>query len=123
MKKWMRIVALMLCATLLLAGCGNKNSEEESKKTVGTRKNHLTEDQIMTAAANHWNIKPGDRDPETGYLFSIMVLDHPTYENPTYRVVLRWLVKTEGETSHYSIVDTILLDAMTGEVLTQAEES
>lgn len=123
MKKWLILLALVVCLTAVMAGCGKQDAADgdtapttTQNPNVPTKAKFISEDEAMAKAATHWNIRPGDRDPDNGYVFSLMTVETPTNDQPTYRVILRWLVEEEGEPSHYSTVDTVQIDAVTGEV-------
>lgn len=70
----------------------------------------ITEEKAIELASNYWRIEAGDTDNETGFLFSIMVMEYPTENNPTYKTALR--AHVEG---HVTTYDIILIDAVTGE--------
>ena len=78
--------------------------------------NFITETRAIEIASKYWKIQPGDRDPDTGYVMSIIAWETPTSENPHYRMALRWLVEVEGGTGNFSTVDTIYVHAVTGEI-------
>lgn len=77
----------------------------------------ITETRAIEIASAHWEIQSGDKDPETGYVMSIMAWETPTREEPYYRMALRWLVETEGGTGNYSTKDTVYIDAVTEEII------
>ena len=62
-------------------------------------------------------MQSGDRDPKTGYLMSVHVMGTPTAEKAQYRMALRWLVEVDGVADHYSTLDVVIVDAITGEIL------
>ena len=71
-------------------------------------------EQALEIATGYWydlyHIKPGDRDSETGFPYAIL----PKYSNNgNYCIALAWLV----EGTHYSTVETIEINAMTGEII------
>ena len=71
-------------------------------------------EEALEIASEYWyecyNIKPGDRDSETGFPFAFL----PKYsDNENYRIALAWLV----EGSHYSTIEIIEIDAFTGEII------
>ena len=81
----------------------------------------ITESEAIAIASEYWKVKPGDRDPDTGYIMSIHAMETPTAENPCYRMALRWLVETEGGTGNFSTLDTIYVHAETGEIALPGE--
>ena len=71
-------------------------------------------EEALEIASEYWyecyNIKPGDRDSETGFPFAFL----PKYsDNENYCIALAWLV----EGSHYSTIEIIEIDAFTGEII------
>ena len=76
----------------------------------------ITEAEAIAIASEYWKVKPGDRDPDTGFVMSIHAMETPTKEMPHYRMALRWLVETEGGTGNFSTLDTIYIHAETGEI-------
>lgn len=123
MKKALSILLMLLF--LLTAGCSllpdtsDSGSDDVVTTTTTTTTTtasdattFITEEKAVELASDYWGVRPGDRDPDTGFLFSIMVFDTPTEENPQYKVALRWLVND----SHFSTVDQVLVNAVTGEV-------
>lgn len=77
----------------------------------------ITEEQAVAIAEQHWGIHNGDVAPETGFMMTISPLELPTADNPIYHIALRWLVEVDGQASHFSMVDSIRIDAVSGEVL------
>ena len=70
----------------------------------------ITEEEAIRIAYEHWNIKPGDVDEETGYRFALF----PTHsDNSNYHIALSLLV--EGH--HYSTLERIEINAFTGEIM------
>ena len=82
MKKWLcfLLAALFL---VLCVGCG------DAEKTDTPTKMALTKDDAIAAAEAYWNVKSGDRDPETDALISVVITAFPSEDNPYYRAVLR----------------------------------
>lgn len=81
-----------------------------------TAKPLISEEQAMTIASDYWGIQTGNVDPVKGYIFRIEsfgLTQTPTGE-VVYEIALRWLV----EGVHYSTVETVWVDAETGEVMT-----
>ena len=81
-----------------------------------TAKPLISEEQAMTIASDYWGIQTGNIDPVKGYIFRIEsfgLTQTPTGE-VVYEIALRWLV----EGVHYSTVETVWVDAETGEVMT-----
>ncbi len=97
MKKLL-ILLVILCFTF--TGC-NTNTPT-----------HITEAQALSIASDFWKTNSGDVDSETGFMYNIRIASTPTEESNNYEVVLSWLV----DNHHYSVVDTILIDASTGNI-------
>lgn len=124
MRKTLSIFLALLC--LLVSGCsllpdtsdGGGNGDITTTATTSTTttttasSGYITEERALELAESFLGIRSGDRDSDTGFLFSWMVFDRPTEEKPEYRIALRWLVND----SHYSTVDVVLVNALTGEV-------
>lgn len=137
MKKWVLLVVFCL----LLTGCSllpdtSGNSGEDAVTTTTTTTTTTTnttattttspafisEDRAMEIAADYWNFEYGDRDPDTGFLMTIMLFDTPTAEAPQYEAVLKWLVTNDENDAagHWSTVDWIWIDAITEEIATES---
>lgn len=76
----------------------------------------ITDERAIEIGENHWGIRSGDKDEETGFIFAIMVVNS---QNENIRVDLKWLVNG----SNYSTVDTIELDPFTGEIVSSFDEA
>ena len=118
MKKRLCFVLAAL-VLVLCVGCGGG---AEDADTTQTTKGNLTKDEAIAAAEAHWNIKSGDRDPETGYVMSVVITNFPSEENPYYRAVLRWMVEVNGEPDHPSQLDVVLVHQVTGEIVVEGEK-
>lgn len=113
------LVALfaLVLAVILIPNNGQPGDvPQEPTATTTTTSAYITEQQAVDFAAQYWNIQPGDKDPDTGFMLSIHTMEAPTADDPRYRMALRWLVETEGEASHYSTLDVVYVDAYTGAV-------
>lgn len=95
--------------------------EMELVSSTPTQPTFISEERAIELAAKYWKIQPGDRDPDTGFMMSIHVMESPTQENAKYRMALRWLVEVNGEPANYSTLDTVNVDAVTGEILPPSE--
>lgn len=113
MRKWLALLALVLCVMTLFVGCGKKD------ETPTANPDPVTEDRAMTIAANHWGIHPGDRDPETGCAYSLMVVSHPSAEEPVYRVILRRTAEKDVDNGQYVTLDTVTINAENGKIITE----
>ena len=70
----------------------------------------MTEEEAIRIASEHWNVKSGDVDGETGYRYELL----PKHsENSNYHIALAWLV----EGTHYSTIEIIEIDAFTGKII------
>lgn len=73
----------------------------------------ITVEEAVEIASDHWNIRVGDVDPDTGYPYGLFPVENQT-ENPHVHVImLKWLVAG----THYSTVDEIWVDRITGEIV------
>ena len=81
----------------------------------------ISQERAMEIASDYWGIKTGDV-ADNGFTFRIQSMG--TTQTPkgeaVYLIALRWLVELE-ESSHYSTVDTVWVDMMTGEVIVPYE--
>ena len=122
----MSLLLLLLSCTVLLFGCQKKNAFDEKDDlssdsnfeeplnadvTIQNELFVISEEQALEFAANFWKVDAGDVDDRTGYPFWLFVFQSPTAEMPKYKIALRWFV----EQHHWSTVDEILVDAVTGE--------
>lgn len=122
MKKMARIVALALCLCLLLSGCGAKaKGFDDTQSATTTTKGLISEEEAIAIAEQHFGIKNGSRDDKTGYLIAYRVLTAATETNPVYHIGLQWLVEVEGEDSHWSMLDTVKIEAIHGGIQIQPE--
>ena len=72
--------------------------------------NKVSWQEALDIAAEYWNIKSGDVDPETGFPYAFLPKNS---RDNNYCVALSWLV--DGH--HYSTLDTIEIDPSTGEII------
>ena len=128
MKKITLLLVLALCFCLIFGGCGaqtdaddNSGATTTTAKITTTTVGFITEDEAFEIASKHWDIRPGDCDSKTGYVMSFQTLTPPSADEPIYRISLRWLVTTEEGPSHFSTLDIVLIDAVTGKILTDAQ--
>ena len=126
MKKMARLTALALCLCLLLAGCGAKaegvdDTETPTTTTATTAKGLISEEEAIAIAEQHFGIKNGSRDDATGYLIAYRVLTAATEDSPVYHIGLQWLVEVEGVDSHWSMLDTVKIEAIHGGIQIQPE--
>ena len=138
MRKWLCIGVSLLF--LLTAGCALLPNGEESSTpattttttttttatttttttattTTTTAAQFITEAQAVAIAEQYWNIRTGDRDPKTGFMMTVSPMELPTADNPEYRIALRWLVEVDGQVSHPSMLDSIRINAYTGDIV------
>ena len=85
--------------------------------TTTTAPAFISQEQAVEIAEQYWDIRTGDRDPGTGFMMTVGPMVLPTAETPEYVIALRWLVEVDGQPSHFSMVDSIRIDAVSGEVL------
>lgn len=132
MKKWVFLVAFCL----LLTGCSllpdtsgggedvvtttTTTTITTTTTTTTTSSAFISEERALEIASSHWKIKSGDRDPKTGFMMTISPMELPTANNPEYRIALRWLVEVDGQVSHPSMLDSIRINAYTGDIVDPA---
>lgn len=141
MRKWLCIGVSLLF--LLTAGCTLLPNGEESSApatttstttttttttatttttttaatTTTTAAQFITEAQAVAIVEQYWNIRTGDRDPKTGFMMTVSPMELPTADHPEYRIALRWLVEVDGQVSHPSMLDSIRINAYTGDIV------
>lgn len=113
MKKMVSLLAIALCLCLLLVGCG---ADADTTETPDA--GFISETKAIEIAEKHFGIKNETRDDQTGYLITYAVIQAPTDEVPQYQVALQWLVEVDGQPSHQSRLDTVTIDAVSGNVVT-----
>ena len=114
----MKKLVWLILACIVLTGCagapGDASSSAPQADTSfavsGTE--FINEEQALSIASQHWNIQPGDRDPNTGYLMTLVVAEKPSSSSPWYHISLQWLVND----SQFSKLDDVWIDAVTGTV-------
>ena len=88
-----------------------------------TESNFISEEEAVAIAAEYWGIQSGDTDPATGFVYRIeppvLTQLHPNQPPRYYSVELR---RTD-ESSEYILIDYIMIDAETGQVLIRYAES
>lgn len=117
MKKWLCLLlaALML---VLCVGCGAKGADTNQPAKT------LTKDDAIAAAEAYWNVKSGDRDPETDALLSVVITVFPDDNNPYYTAVLRQMATDgledpqQGDeiAAQITVLGTVRVHQVTGEV-------
>ena len=111
-----KIITFIVTFLLIFAvsGCdfSMQNSDNEPTPTapVSTENGKITEEQAIEIASQYWGVKSGEKDTETGFPFLIMPVDS---SNDNIKIALKWLV----DDSHYSTIDMIEIDSITGEIL------
>ena len=104
-----------------MAGCGAADTHTDDSPATTTTKGLISEEEAIAIAEQHFGIKNGSRDDATGYLIAYRVLTAATKTNPVYHIGLQWLVEVEGEDSHWSMLDTVKIDAIQGGIQIQPE--
>ena len=117
MKKWLCWLLVALCIGTLLVGCGGTDTTNDT-----TEPTPLTKDEALAVAETYWNVKNGDRDPESGFLLTLVVTQFPSEEDPYYRIILRQLVEADGEPSHQFQLGAIKVHNLTGEVVVEEKK-
>ena len=118
MKKWILLVVfcLVLSGCSLLPDTSDDNGENSTPTTTTDASPFITEEQAIAVAAQYFGIEPGTVDNDTGFVMSYRSLYPLDEENPYYVIALQWLVTIDGEPSHQSMLDSVVVDAVTGEV-------
>ena len=130
MKKLL-ILFFVFLLVLSVCGCGASTTESDMDFTpsgpASTTESHIdftssgpasstnetskiTEEEALEIASQHWGIKSGDKDEETGFTFLIMPVES---SNDNFAIALKWLV----DNHHYSTVDSIEIDPYTGRIV------
>ena len=115
MKKLLVLFFVFLLA-LSVCGCGTSTTESDIDFTPSghalstNEKSKITEEEALEIASQHWGIKSGDKDEETGFTFLIMQVES---SNDNFAIALKWLV----DNHHYSTVDLIEIDPYTGKIV------
>ena len=115
MKKLLILLSMLFLA-LSLCGCGISTTESDMDFTLSghasstSEKSKITEEEALEVASQHWGIKSGDKDEETGFTFLIMPVES---SNDNFAIALKWLV----DNHHYSTVDSIEIDPYTGKIV------
>ena len=116
------LTALILISALILAGCQAEPKDPptpaESTDTEPATKGPIDRKQAVRIASEYWGVKGGEVDEETGFKMNLFVDESPTAESNSFRIVLRWLVD-----GHYSTVDEVYIDADSGKVIHQDEDT
>ncbi|MBP3666173.1 MAG: leucine-rich repeat domain-containing protein [Clostridia bacterium] len=96
----------------------NPPSSESQTQTA------ITEAQAIEIASSYWGIRTGDVDPDTGFTFRIESMGQTQTSDGTavYQIALRWLVSLT-ENSHYSTLETVWVDMLTGEIIIPYEDT
>ena len=123
MKSVFSVLLALLC--LLTAGCsllpdtsdGSSADGGATTTTTTATSAFISEARAVEIAEQHWSIRSGDRAPETGFIMTVTVMESPTADNPVYRMAFQWLVEVDGQPSNYSLLDTVRIDAKTGEII------
>lgn len=69
----------------------------------------ISEEEALQIASEYWNVKNGDVDKETGYRLALL---RKASNSNNYCIALSCFV----EETHYSTIETIEIDAFTGEI-------
>ena len=132
----MKKLVLLLAACVLLAGCSfapqespdatvTDNNADASEATQPVKP--LTEEEALKIACDYWDYTPGDTlqvGTEKGegpqWPGEVRIVENPTDESCQYGATLSWLVGGyDSDTAHWSVIDWIWIDAVSGEVSSQ----
>ncbi len=94
---------------------------EELTSAEATTDEIISEEKAKELASAYWDIRDGDRDPDTGFKFRIECQKAAVTSRgeSVYVILLRWHVAT---IDHWSTVDTVWVNRETGEVVIPYEE-
>ena len=119
MKK-LFVLLFVILLTLSVCGCGNSTEKSDdssvssavpfSSDETNAETSKITEEEAIEIASAYWNIKNGEKDEETGYPFLIMPMES---KDDVITIALKWLV----ENNHYSTLDTVQIDLITGKII------
>ena len=115
MKKLL-ILFFVLLLVLSMCGCGASTTESHMDSTPSgpapstNETSKITEEEALEIASQHWGIKTGDKDEETGFTFLIMPVES---SSDNFAIALKWFV----DNHHYSTVDSIEIDPYTGKIV------
>lgn len=81
----------------------------------------ITEERALEIASDYWGIQTGDTDPDNGYRYQVRSQGKAkTPDNESvYVIALQWLV----DNHHYSTVEQVWVNEVTGEVVIPYEDS
>lgn len=120
MKKLSTALILILISALLCA-CGPASappSDTEPVPDTTAAPEPIDRKQAVELASEHWGVRSGEVDEQTGFRMNIFIDETPTEQSNRFRLALRWLVD-----GHYSTVDEIYIDADSGEIIHPGEET
>lgn len=119
MKKLSTALILILISALLCA-CGPASApppETEPVPDTTAAPEPIDRKQAVELASEHWGVRSGEVDEQTGFRMNIFIDETPTEQSNRFRLALRWLVD-----GHYSTVDEIYIDAGSGEIIPYTPE-
>jgi len=89
---------------------GLKFTQLFSETDIADENNKISEEEAERIASDHWNVKDGDVDADSGYNLYLLVNDT---DDGNYRVTLTVFV----ERTHISTIDTIYINSKTGKII------
>ena len=114
MKRTLLFPLLALCLCLLFSACSAAAYTNDTAAPTPTDDGFISEAEAIAAAEQHFGIQSGSVDQQTGFLMGYRITQTPTTKMPVYKVALQWQVTVNGEVSHWSMLDTVEIDAIHG---------
>ena len=114
MKRTLLFPLLALCLCLLFSACSAAAHTNDTAAPTPTDDGFISEAEAIAAAEQHFGIQNGSVDQQTGFLMGYRITQTPTTKMPVYKVALQWQVTVNGEVSHWSMLDTVEIDAIHG---------
>ena len=106
-----KILIALLCACTLTTFASCNASENNEQSTENTENNEITAEEALEIAKEYW--KNYDIE-ENGYLVAEAV--NKSAPDTVYVFVMKHRVEM-GESSHYSTIDEVWVDKLTGEAM------
>lgn len=82
----------------------------------------ISEEKAIKLAVDHWNVRLDEPDMVYGYYTTVYVIEKPTTDNPCYVMGSRRVDEQNGEPKNSALFNTLYIDAVTGEILSNTSE-